>query len=542
MNQLNSIILECSESKGVKPDPQASEWKTTFREPFLVEEGDQIVIKQCLVNATNGSTNIILDKDTTVSIQVGYYSTIPYNDGIYPDPDPKHFRYKMRIGTDDANQWIPQSIINTMDLGNPAGDTENYQWATNPAYLRHKYFVMYNKAKTGPVEVRDGNVANGYYIDDTAGDRIDNAKIKPYDANNDETTGCYKRTFSYTFPAGSYQPEEIADILTQEMSKSDKFIITNTSSHEYTLVSDVFMCSIDRATTYQVKKPNGDPATGNPDDLPACYNFFTYDDNPDYYNQLIGSTSTQLKYEDNKFKFALHTPMFQLDSGNTVPIVATTYRKLSDGTLHEEDFSQITGCFITKLSSDDNNGFWDSLGFTQAYCQTNVYPTDINGVNSAISRTDFETFISGQFFANSNRPVNGQPLQLVPDYQNNDRTVVSQSQDVAYIEAETEFQSSSGGYYLIEANTGLTNNRYYDISNRKSTVSAIASKNYTQENYITVYQDSAIPYIHSGAPKLISNVDIRITEPKTGKVSKGLSPDSSVFLEIIKNPANQNKK
>ncbi len=508
LNNIQTVVLESSQKKSNTIRDNYSEWRSTFKEPILVEEGDTLSIKQALINSDDGATNIILDSDVEVSIQVGFYQTIPNQKDFTTGGNfqASLFRQVSQYGTDPY--YMPNPVINMFDA------QDNYNWARDPDLtLANKYFVLYNRKDATQ---NGGNGATADFL-----------RIKPYDPENDETTGCVKQTFTTTIKAGSYSPDQIATILTDRMTQSNKFYYTKTGAIDF----DGFMCSIDRETIRPSVRIGGGDNDGN--QYIASYRF-QYNGNAPSYQCLIGALQSQLKYENNRFSFALHTPLFEDQAGSNTPIVIQSHKAkgadpANDGS-YLETYIQSTGCFITKLQPES---FWDSLGFTQEYCQSNVYPPNINESGVKISHIDFEKYITGQFFGNedimssaSENPVIVYRSEQIDKYS---------SQQPSYLLAGTDFvNDNSGGYYLLEADCGLINNKYYDVSNHKSTVASIASKNYSQESYITVYNESSIQYIHTGLPRHITNITCRIINPLTGDSSQGLGNDSTIFLQIEK--------
>ena len=93
---------------------------------------------------------------------------------------------------------------------------------------------------------------------------------------------------------------------------------------------------------------------------------------------------------------------------------------------------------------------------------------------------------------------------------------------------------ATGTYYLIEI-TGLniTQSNFINNETNRGFISAIVSKQYDNNDAITAFQDSAIPYVHRGpAAVKIGSARVRILDPTTGEVVTTLGDQNSVFLQV----------
>ena len=85
------------------------------------------------------------------------------------------------------------------------------------------------------------------------------------------------------------------------------------------------------------------------------------------------------------------------------------------------------------------------------------------------------------------------------------------------------------------------NTEFRDSKERKAGISAILSKQYNNNDFITVFDESAIPYTHSGNTVNLSHIRLRILDPVTNDVVQGLGNGSVVFFEIVKADSLPNK-
>jgi hypothetical protein len=91
----------------------------------------------------------------------------------------------------------------------------------------------------------------------------------------------------------------------------------------------------------------------------------------------------------------------------------------------------------------------------------------------------------------------------------------------------------TGTYYLIEI-TGLNTaqSNFIDNESNRGFISAIVSKQYDNNDSVTAFQDSAIPYVHRGVPVQIASARVRILDPTTKEVVTTLGEQNSIFLQI----------
>ena len=97
----------------------------------------------------------------------------------------------------------------------------------------------------------------------------------------------------------------------------------------------------------------------------------------------------------------------------------------------------------------------------------------------------------------------------------------------------------TGTYYLIEI-TGLNTaqSNLIDNATNRGFISAIVSKQYDNNDSVTAFQDSAIPYVHRGVPVQIASARVRILDPTTKEVVTTLGEQNSIFLQVNSGVAN----
>ena len=86
------------------------------------------------------------------------------------------------------------------------------------------------------------------------------------------------------------------------------------------------------------------------------------------------------------------------------------------------------------------------------------------------------------------------------------------------------------------------NTEFRDSNEHKSAVSAIVSKQYNNNDFITIYDESSLPYEHQGNTTFLSNIKLRILDPITGNVDNSLGNANVVFMEIVKAGESESKE
>lgn len=185
-----------------------------------------------------------------------------------------------------------------------------------------------------------------------------------------------------------------------------------------------------------------------------------------------------------------------------------------------------TGLVIHDLLPRD---FWeDTLGL---YDQVIVpLRTDTNGVqfftvDDMQDKTTSETAQIQSFSVNNQR---GTPAPTADTYFNTTEVPTK-----SIIGNQPRISENAGTYYLVEI-TGLNipQSNLIDSTENMANISAIVSKQYDQNDIITAFADSAIPYVHRGIPVRLASARVRVLDPITKDVVTTLGDQNSVFLQV----------
>ena len=88
-------------------------------------------------------------------------------------------------------------------------------------------------------------------------------------------------------------------------------------------------------------------------------------------------------------------------------------------------------------------------------------------------------------------------------------------------------------FLLIEFLTNF-NGTYLTGNDKSRFINAIVSRNYTQNNYITGYDDCSVNYQHKGESFILSSIRTRILNPDTKQVENDINSNNYIILNIIK--------
>ncbi|MDF1853370.1 MAG: hypothetical protein P1U85_21210 [Verrucomicrobiales bacterium] len=482
----NNIILECAERNGdnIANKTINGQWKNTFSENIPIEDGDVISMKQCLINTRNATSgNLILEEDTTVSITLGFYDMPQIGGGF----------------TTNATDFNTDNDGEATSLSNPSLYRLNANVNPGTVLDNQPYIALYDSGGG-------------------AGSNLNNE--------------FYTKKIDIVFSNGSYTPEAIADRITDALSKNANTLIPPTDTPRcYVLGPE--LANLTPSTDISTQGYN------------YWYNFFAPSVGPPPIllsnNYLCGASQTQFEFKNNSFQFTyLHTPLKTQDSSNKYLNISTSSFFVSNSDTRDLPFGidhiqSLSGAFIQNLQPAS---FWDRLGFTQEYCQSNVYFT----------KEILKTFPAGNEIEEFKKRTTRQAISNV-DYRATDTMVNSvrknpvqatrsfiqynSSNDTEPILSGGSFVPEDIGYYLVESISNF-NTGFRDTIEKKSSITAIVSKQYNNNDFITAYEESSVQYIHSGNTVFLSDIQINILNPETREVVEGIGKNNVIFFEIDK--------
>jgi hypothetical protein len=485
---MSTYTIELSEYQG-SPGASNGEWYNQIQSKVVLEDGDMLQIKQALIN-TQASTNtgISVEEDTVAHITFGFYDNAV-------------------TGLTAKYPMLPP-IMQSSNVGN------------NPYTYRDNVF---NGATT---YVPPWVESNGTLV--TAGKQYSNT---PWVAVEWDGAKYTRRTVTVVIniPQGIYSSDELGDLITREMQLSETFVPFDTH------LAPAVASPADGPGRYSFFcYPPHYPTVNGKTELVYTSNEFMYQnqfynyDTDLYGSYMAGAPSPALSYQNDRFQFTyLHTPILLNANGkpDTSPwteIGASNYKADDEVRF----LSRYSGLYIIDMTVHSGQfNFWEVMGFSQS----SFVDDDCSNIE------DFTTtcFINEGSYVNKNFSLPVQPSIV------NDQFNFFITSDVSTsITALSDYQYDLSGYYLINVISSF-NNKFITENDVLSKVACVCSKQYQAGDYITAYSDSSIVYQHSGDPIMVGYFQVQIIEPKTGVVANDLGANSSIFLEIVKAPPQQ---
>jgi len=179
----NDVVIQLASYNSTNKVDNA-EWTNNINEQITINQGDQIVVSKAYLDTRlNSSGNIIIPVDIPLSLEMYYYWINDGNSG-----NSKEF-FNQVDGNVDLNWWQESGIA-------------------------PEYTVIY-KPNDDPI-IKFADWHQPQITPDPTGRLY--ADGRPYILTWTDNQTPYTQTWRYTLPAGSYTPDELANILTREMA------------------------------------------------------------------------------------------------------------------------------------------------------------------------------------------------------------------------------------------------------------------------------------------------------------------------------------
>jgi hypothetical protein len=337
-------------------------------------------------------------------------------------------------------------------------------------------------------------------------------------------------TQTIQLPNGRYDRESIAAAITEGFSQvflgtaADRF---EPSIHFEPLTNLQFNTQTSAYGSIRFREMDQFASSGGIVDFDAS-NSYTYDrsgggtvggSNP--VNMLIGARKFSMTYGKNG-------NIFQWDNGftsvaNPETLLAATpldsetigYYQLAGS----EKYCQVNAASGIIINDMEPKQFWnDMLGLynncvvpLQSGVDSNSEPINYVSSNALIGNVP-----KGSSQLQSFTPLNSRfPLSTNAGVPTNAKPLYT---DIASVPPNPVLGESpvviGAGYYLVEIKSlNLAQSNFIDNQENRGNISAIVSTQYNQNDSITGFADSGIPYVHRGTPALISSANVRILDP-----------------------------
>jgi hypothetical protein len=540
-NSINPITIECSARDALVKSlgKENSEWENNTTYPINLKAGDQVVLKNVFIDT--GGSDITLSEPLNISGLFGFYD-VNYtwakdNDNNiektgFNGLDDSDYNYYLAWDNDVASVTVksfrcdfavPSScgFIDVIIQASFTYDTETetgLTWKMNAG----KRLTCANRPYT--IELADW----GGEVSGVIPTSIRN--VQPNDPNavfvpnsfvledGPATSTLLTNTFSMTIDAGSYTRDQLAKIITDNLSSIQELnqAASFESSNPFLFRTDNAKWTDNRLRFYEVgKSPNDVP---NPE-------YYVYKDHTGALTPYwMGASQVSLIWDDAANHFSwdfLHTPY-----ANDNEIGIGIYGRETGPTstvLHQ------CGVFFMDLQPRD---FWQTtLNFNLNDILV-TYDIDDGEATQTISETQLKSKITkGLLTLQSLFPSFDRNIKDVPNplFEAVDQTIQLKGQNIASI---------NDTFYLVEINIGNEVFSYRgDINNQ---IRAIIGAYYQESNWVQGYSSDSIVYEHVGDDQTISKIKIRILDPNTKQPIKTLGNNSFVYVQIIPAGSNAN--
>ncbi len=564
------------------------DYESLLANDIILNNGDILALKSAFID-TKSESNIIIDSDTTLTIQFMPYITDWYATGDKVEYYNRDNSEALLTRTTNGLDFVPYYYTTGGVLdGYQTITAVNYVWfePTNPdaTYLTTTYSYVNVAGQT----IIFHTIVYGGFEPPITGELI----VDPL-PNIIAKTGSFKLltdpaimatdgfTYQYpnpivvsptpptldtwnpyifettlTIPQGNYSPSYLSLFISEQLSQNNSQnlpTIPNLTQTPFLKTSNKY--DVDQPMPNGAKNPDGTPRL-----IGAEGTMFVATDNSLRFQFLegkhyfIGTSQVALEYDTDSNKMVwqfLHFPMYDNVSGTNISVRYQYYNGDTNNDIIAT--SKNGGIFLTGLGSVDANGkntnFWTNiLGFDLNKICVNSHggyiPTilGLDGYIQTLGPTTHGINMTTGFYGIDTVVFKAPTKWFVEEVLTSfdDNILCSTINNTIALEASTTINQLINKYshYIIEVNFTLSNNFIGTETYRN--ISGIISKYYSDNDYTFSDNSGAIEYQHNGTPVQIKSVKVRIlTSSKI--LDPELGPDNTIFFQVIKPSPNVKK-
>lgn len=584
---MENIVIELSRYNSIDSNG-SSEWTNHLSKNIKIEQGDQILVKQCFIDTRLiDNTSILIEEDIEWTLIFAYYMTchginqftIPEGSSepiaVLPDGNPYILTtmYNPLAGTPTLPNITPLSQFPLTDKKTvyiPKGTyersylaeyiTKQFQSIQISNYHTLDFFkfsesFVFPKFKENP---QNGEPCIGFY--DASYNVVSDKKKqissfqKPlataYIGNSEGLQIPFPAFFLFYDGEGVLRPGNLSSFLVGQ----DVNYEYNPPENNYGQVSPIYIFSQGYNDAGKLGKIEI-----------AGEEYETYD------GGYIGASEVALVYNDQnsgKYSFQyLHTPI--VNGGNEC--VGNYVYKPEDGTFQNKilsTFNNYSGIIFvdtyTNLTQRDNDGnfisdaFLSQLGFSynDIVCKgaRNLYtyktplipiPGEVIVSIGSLNVDDFYSHITKNFYP-INALSNTSTTTTIGNYKISSNSCIFGYSGYNFMDSDITdeiFASSvpvssltNAGHYLVDILGYDTN---YINDNSTYNIKASVSNFYLSgDSFTSTLGPDPYVYIHEGVSTSMSQLKVRILNPVTKEGADNVGPNSTIYLQIIKAPKN----
>ena len=630
---------------------EAGVWETTLDHEILLNEGDEVAIKAVFLDTTvTDRTRITVANDLELTMECAMYvqnyvldqtydyvnggnarlrTYKNYATGVAPENygDNNLWWLSKAVSNETTHTWsVPKVFWHALGPYNNFSYTHHmdvdFEYQKVDGTIGYAYFhiptelAKKNKNATSVIDVICAGNENGPYFkmltseyDITNKGLVDGSDIDWLSSafklgDKDPIITLQTFPFTFTLPASTYTPEELATFITNRITKIDEngiisddydekvITIPPTNMPKYFPQNTPFLTSV--LQNYQILKDaaeyggySADQVFVNSsfvkDDPEGGLHYFTYpvdqmmleeDDtaNPQIppLDRFIGTNQLALEYDEfeRKLKFTTqHFPIYNLGTDDTTndAIPCLTYNP--GGIIPTQTTSGIatrySGIAWTSLRAKDtvtgqNTNFWGDIGLTGCIIQpkqnrTMAYPAAGDPLPSTPNSFSIDIIEEGSrknvtgAYAGLDIPVQKNNLYfnrpIREGYLGQTDTYIGTELTTSIFANRTFNDPVAGqGYFLVS----IANNFSQELVGGKKTktlgtVQSIVNRYYSLDSYTSDQGAGSIAYIHRGESQALSNFGIRILNPNLSVPDNlTLGGKNTIFLQITRAAPNPN--
>lgn len=554
------------------------DYTVKLQEPMIIEQGSQVALNKAIIDSRSvNSGKVVLEEDTNLRIDYNYYVTNYSNIGkldkdsnpwtqadidgdyyIWSDPYSHGSNSVVKLLNIVCQTTIPPVLLQAVNLNisyYPVGATErkNQILQVVPVGDIHSavleaQFPPFNLA--GNATTPDGKppfiITNSTKFLEDMGIDINGIDIKTssVESTNEHYEPHYENIV-ITIPKGSYDPEDLAERMSEEFTKLDGDIMVSYPRGNPLLLNtedDLYRRNAGRLWIKQSGEVNS-TSTG----LTQFKGAFKYGESTGkrYY---FGTNQLVFKYDQGSQRFFIDYNHFPLYNSNSEMIVAL--KQITADTATFDLISANGGILFRSLSAYTVKGdvttqidFWEEkLGFNLGEVCVSIEHIENNVLGTKVLVPKFKGIKIGKSITSGETGVDiliDKSIAPEGPALSNISPTITQTNP---IRAEGVFSNVNfnTGYYLIEIN-GL-NTELITETDIKSHILGIVGKFYENENYTTGSTDDAIVYTHnSPVPLVVNELKVRILDSDY-KLASAIGEDNTIFLQHFRPSPQQVKE
>lgn len=537
-------ILECRQKATNTLIAKNGDFETTLNRPLVIEENDVVKLKSCFIDTKSSSSGkIVIDEDKQLIIGNAIYATDwdTTNKTYEANTTNEHPDGKPYIMCKYTAQGDLPGMVRLTGLRLQAAD-ELEDWGGGPVKFTYKN-ANNDDIKTQVFVPKQGEgqfdptyTATINIVSRSSTVVIDSLPTRTLFVGTNSTPHVASDLFepvilstTITIEKGNYEPSALAEKLSFKLSQSSPsgyVTTTNPVDSNFLVTTTAYPQAASASATTNSHAMVA--ADGNTDVYSIATNTKTY----------LGTNQVGVEFDESTGRFfikAIHCPLFYTpgasDAQPSVALLSTN--SAAPNTNRAVWCVSNGGILLTRL---EPTSFWSEiLKLNETSLVTTFEHTDvksIGGFNSAFPKCSVQAGVNttDAYLGLDAAIVKSNQFMITPT----PPLYSTSTTNVEILAAESALGSSDAGYFLIDITSKMKQN-FIGSDYYSSSISGIVSRYYSVDSYTSGSSDAAIPYVHRGAPMMLTSLRVRILDPSNYDAAN-IGEDNTVFVEVIKAP------